>query len=165
MAKREQPTPGLRIVAAAKLLKAAVLFSIALGVRRLLHNPDIVDALTHLARAVRVDPDNRIVHAVLTRITGLSPRQLQALELGTFLYAALYATEGIGLALRLRWAEYLTVISTALFLPLEIYELLHRFRWIKLAVLAANLAILWYLVSQIRRKPPSDPPPAPPPKD
>jgi hypothetical protein len=34
--------------------------------------------------------------------------------------------EGVGLWLRKRWAEWLTVIATSLLVPFEIYELIHR---------------------------------------
>jgi uncharacterized membrane protein (DUF2068 family) len=48
-----------------------------------------------------------------------------ALSVGTFFYGGLFATEGIDLLLRKRWAEYFTIITTSLFIPLEIYEIVH----------------------------------------
>ena len=54
--------------------------------------------------------------------------------------------------MRKHWAEYLTVISTALFVPLEIYELFERFTLIRLSVLAINLGIVWYLVVRLKRE-------------
>jgi uncharacterized membrane protein (DUF2068 family) len=60
-------------------------------------------------------------------------------------------TEGIGLALRKRWAEYLTIISTASLLPLEVYEILKRASAPKIVVLLANIAIVVYLVLEVRR--------------
>ena len=55
-------------------------------------------------------------------------------------------TEGIGLWLRQYWAEWFTVIATGSLIPLELYETLLRFGWIKLATLLANVAIVAYLV-------------------
>jgi uncharacterized membrane protein (DUF2068 family) len=62
-------------------------------------------------------------------------------------------TEGAGLALRRRWAEYFTIIITASFLPLEIYELVHRVTGVKVVVMAINLAILVFLIARVRRGP------------
>ena len=54
---------------------------------------------------------------------------------------SLLLTEGIGLLMRKHWAEYFTVISTAVFIPLEVYEIFHRFTLTKVGVLAVNVAI------------------------
>ena len=50
-----------------------------------------------------------------------------ALEAGPRTYPGrLFVVEGIGLLLHKRWAEYFTVITTGLLMPIEIYELVHR---------------------------------------
>lgn len=149
MDRDERTASALMAIGVFKLLKAALLFTIALGLHHLLHR-DLEQSIVHWARAVRVDPENRFVHGIISGVSGVSPRKLEALSLGTFLYGALFATEGIGLLLRKRWAEYLTVISTALLLPVEVYELFHRFRWPKVIVLVLNVAIVAYLIWQLR---------------
>ena len=52
----------------------------------------------------------------------------------------------IGLWYQRRWAEYLTFIATALFLPLEFFELTRRVSALRLVALVINLAIVAYLV-------------------
>jgi uncharacterized membrane protein (DUF2068 family) len=61
-------------------------------------------------------------------------------------YAAIFATEGIGLWLHKYWAEWFTVIATGSLIPLELYESIHRFGWLKLAALVANILIVIYLI-------------------
>ena len=72
--------------------------------------------------------------------------------MGTFLYAGLFTTEGIGLLLRKRWAEYFTIVTTGGLIPLEIYELWRHFTAAKTVVALINLAIVWYLVSRVRSR-------------
>jgi uncharacterized membrane protein (DUF2068 family) len=67
-----------------------------------------------------------------------------------FVYASLLFTEGIGLWLQKRWAEYLTAIGTALLIPLEVYEIYERFTWVRIAILALNIFIVWYLVTRLK---------------
>jgi uncharacterized membrane protein (DUF2068 family) len=100
----------------------------------------------------RLDPDNQHIHAVLARIFRVTPKQLRELSVGTFVYASIFLTEGTGLLMRKHWAEYLTLISTGLFIPLEVYELAHRFTPIRLVVLLLNFATVWYLAVRIRRR-------------
>ena len=71
-----------------------------------------------------MDPDNRFIHRGLLRIFNITPKQLKDLSVGTFVYAGIFLTEGAGLVARKHWAEYaMTLISTGLFIPLEVYEI------------------------------------------
>jgi uncharacterized membrane protein (DUF2068 family) len=67
-------------------------------------------------------------------------------------YAGVLLTEGVGLWLRQRWAEYFTVIVTASFVPLELYEIVRHVTVTRVIVLAVNLAIVGYLVARLRRE-------------
>jgi uncharacterized membrane protein (DUF2068 family) len=65
------------------------------------------------------------------------------------LYALIEIVEGVGLWAAKRWAEYLTVVATAAFLPLEVYELTEKVSWVKLVTLAINiLAVLYILLAK-----------------
>jgi uncharacterized membrane protein (DUF2068 family) len=132
-----------------KLFKAVLLFGIAVGAMRLLHK-DLARTALHWVQVLRVDPDNRFVHGLLAKIFRLTPTQLKELSLGTFIYAGLFTTEGIGLLLRKRWAEYFTIVTTGGLLPLEIFELARHFTIARLAVAFVNVLIVWYLVVRVR---------------
>jgi uncharacterized membrane protein (DUF2068 family) len=114
-------------------------------------------------REVKLDPQNHHIHTAIEKLTGVSRRQLQAFSVGTLIYASLFYIEGIGLLFRKRWAEYMTVITTAVFLPLEIYEVTRHFSAVKFAVLIANAAVVAYLIVRLWRTRPSSagPPEAP----
>ena len=60
--------------------------------------------------------------------------------------------EGTGLWLDKLWAEYLTVIATALLLPLELYELVRKPTALKAGGIAVNVAIVVYLILVLRRR-------------
>lgn len=61
-------------------------------------------------------------------------------------YAALEATEMVGLWFARRWAEYLTFVATLVFVPLEVYELTKSVTTLKVTGLVLNLAIATYLL-------------------
>ena len=139
----------LLLIGLFKLFKAILLVFVGVGAHHYLHR-DLASSVGHWVNVLRVDPDNRYIHGLLTHIFAITPKQLRELSIGTFVYAALLGTEGIGLLMRKHWAEYFTVISTALLIPLEIYELAKRLTAIKVGVLAINVAIVWYLVARLR---------------
>ena len=72
------------------------------------------------------------------------------LGISAIVYAALEATEGVGLAMRRRWAEYLTVIATGILIPYEAYEVIMHPTLFKVGALLLNLAVVGYLAYRKR---------------
>jgi len=148
---RKKRNRWLELIAVYKLLQAALLVSVAVGVLKLLHK-DVADVLTNLAMGLRMNPEGRLVGFLLDKAALLNDHRLRQISLCLFGYAALGLLEGIGLMLEKVWAEYLTAIITASFLPLEIFELIHRVTWFRIGLLVANLAVLAYLVWHLIRR-------------
>ena len=141
----------LLLIAIFKLFKGNLLIAVGIGALKLLHR-DIAATVMQWVNILRVDPDNRLIHGVLTRALGVSPNQLKALSAGTFIYAGLLLTEGMGLLLRKRWAEYFTIITTGGLIPLELYEISKHMSAGKVMVFLFNVAIVVYLVVRVRRR-------------
>jgi uncharacterized membrane protein (DUF2068 family) len=131
------------------LVKALLLVAVAIGAIRFLHK-DLAAAVMHWVQVLRIDPDNALIHRMLAKIFRVTPKQLKELSVGTFLYAGLFTTEGLGLLLRKRWAEYFTIFTTGGLIPLEIYELWRHLTIAKAAVLLVNILIVWYLAARVR---------------
>jgi uncharacterized membrane protein (DUF2068 family) len=75
---------------------------------------------------------------------------ISLLAISALVYAALEATEGVGLAMRRRWAEYLTVIATGILIPYEAYEVIMHPTLFKVGALLLNLAVVGYLAYRKR---------------
>ena len=138
-------------IAIFKLFKGVLLLVVGIGALKLLHR-DVGEVVSHWVDVLRVDPDNRFIHRLLVRALSLTPKQLEAASAGTFIYSGLLLTEGFGLLLRKRWAEYFTIVTTAGLFPLEVYEINRRLTASKIVVLLVNVAIVIYLIVQVRRK-------------
>lgn len=140
----------ISLIAAFKLVKGMMLILIGFGAIHFIHR-DVADSVQHYADIFRVDPENHYLNMVLIKSSLVTDRQLEEISLATFLYAGLFLTEGVGLLLRKKWAEYFTVIVTGSFIPLEVYELFHHPSASKVVVILINLAIIVYLVVRLRR--------------
>jgi uncharacterized membrane protein (DUF2068 family) len=141
---------GLRLIAAFKIFKGLTLLAVAIGALKLLHK-DMAAQTERWIEVLRVDPHNHYIHWVFEKLSILDARKLKELSVGTLFYSALFLTEGIGLALRKRWAEYFTIVSTSLFIPLEVYELAKRVTLAKGILVLVNAGIVAYLVMELRR--------------
>jgi len=149
-AQRHAHSRGLLLVAAFKLFKGFFLLAVAFGARHLLSQNLSADA-EHLMDLLRIDPHNHYIHLLLEKIAKIDPRKLRELRAGTFFYATMFLIEGTGLALRQRWAEYVTIVSTSSLIPIEVYDLLQRYSPAKIAFLFINVIVVVYLVFELRR--------------
>jgi uncharacterized membrane protein (DUF2068 family) len=89
----------------------------ALALLTMIHK-DVGDVLNEAVLRLHVDPDNWYVHTLITRLSGTTPRQLEAVSAESLLYASLRYVEGLGLLWRQRWAAYVTVIEQRPSFPL-----------------------------------------------
>lgn len=142
----------LRLIALFKLCKATILVAVGLGALHLTHDANAVDALTHLAARLGLAPGGRYLDHALARFANLPPREFRELGIGSFIYAALFLTEGLGLWLTRPWAEWFTAIITGSLVPLEIFEICRHPTVAKVIVLLLNAAVVLYLVLRIRRE-------------
>jgi uncharacterized membrane protein (DUF2068 family) len=146
---RAKPRKGIWLIVVFKLLKGAILLAVGIGALSLLHE-DVASQVTHWIQAFNVDPENHFIHALIRKLWAVDDKKLVAVSAGTFFYAALVLTEGIGLALHKKWAEYFTIFVTASLVPLEVYELVQKFSFMKIGVIAINIAVVVYLALGLR---------------
>lgn len=142
---------GLRLIAGFKLVQGLLLALVGTGLWILItKDPDA--EVAHWLAALQIDTDNDFIRRLLSRLDAMSPVKFQRLGIGAFIYAGLLITEGTGLLLQKRWAEFLTILVTGSFLPFELLEVAKHFTLAPLALLIANGAIVWYLVGALMGK-------------
>jgi uncharacterized membrane protein (DUF2068 family) len=139
----------VRLIALFKLLKGIFLIAVGVAALKLLHT-DIASMVEDWARLLGFLQNSRFLGRALSAAAALTPDRVRDVIVGSSLYGGLFLTEGIGLWLLKRWAMWFTVIITASFLPIEIYELAHHPSAGKAALLAVNLALVGYLIRRIR---------------
>ena len=140
----------IRLIGLFKLLKGILLIAVGVGALRMIHS-DVTDIATQDRHAkLGLDPGGRHVGKFLLGTANLTPDKIRALGVGSFVYAALFLTEGIGLSMAKRWAEWFSVIITSSLVPFEIYEIYRHPTVLKFGALLVNLAVVAYLVYRIR---------------
>jgi uncharacterized membrane protein (DUF2068 family) len=151
--RSERSIRVLRLIALLKFAKAALLLAIGLGALGLL-DPDMAARAQRWATAMAMGSDRQLVQWLVRHAVSLPPARLEELGIGAFLYAGLFGTEGVGLWMGRRWAEYLTIVATGSFIPLEAVELARRVTAVRAGALILNLAVVIYLIAHLRRSRP-----------
>src|ERR1700759_2878408 len=124
-----------------KLLEAALLIILGIGALKLLHK-DLVDVVTQFIIDIGRDPEGHFANLILDKVALIDPHRLKQISIAISAGSPLHIIEGVGLVLRKTWAEYVTLILTASFLPWEVIEIVRHATWIKVGLLVLNLAVL-----------------------
>ncbi len=138
----------LVLIAVYKLLQALLFAAIGVGTLRLLHK-DIGDLFADLADWLRFNPEARIVHYLLEKASLINDPILRRIGVAALCYAGISLVEGIGLYLEKTWAELLTLVITASFLPWELFEVIRLHTPFRAALLAINIGVFLYLVKLV----------------
>lgn len=143
-------TPAVRLITIERFIKAAVLIIggivlLVVGARSNLHH---IVAVIQSQLDLSADRSwwSRLFENTLERIGGLSRTHTHFVAIGAILYGCLEAVEGFGLLFRRRWAEYLVLVATAAFVPIELEELIRKPSLFKAGALAVNLLIIIYFI-------------------
>ncbi|MHB8572626.1 MAG: DUF2127 domain-containing protein [Candidatus Dormibacteria bacterium] len=138
----------LRYLVVERGAKGVVLLGLAVFL--LLRRDNLAGLADQLEAQLNLDAGSGVVRATLERATdwlgAVRPSLAVQIAGAATLYGLLELTESVGLALRRRWAEYLTALATAFFVPFEAYELAVRLTVFRLAALLVNVAAVVYLV-------------------
>ena len=155
MEKPPRPPPRrhefepLRWIGAYKLLKAALAIVGGLLVLRLAGR-DLPAIALHWMGRLDIDPESHAGVFLLRKVTAIKATRIHSLAIWLFAYVPIAITEGIGLMRRKFWAEWLTVITTAALIPIEVREVFRYATWARVLVLELNLLVVAYLIVRIR---------------
>lgn len=131
---------GLAAIAVLKLVKGLLLLLLGLGLIKLVH-AETATLFALLIEALHLNADSRLIHMLVLKVDALQPHSVLVAGLVSLGYAGLMLVEGFGLWLEYSWAAYLTVVSTSLLIPVELYELIEQVTLLRVGALLLNLII------------------------
>jgi len=139
------------VIGSFKLFKGLLFVLLGFGALKLVHR-DIVDLLAHWLIDMHFDPESKFVNIVLDKVALIDAHRMRQISIFIFCYAGLDFIEGTGLVLEKTWAEYLTLVLTASFLPWEFFEILRRPTWVKAVLIVVNVLVVAYLIFYVQRR-------------
>jgi uncharacterized membrane protein (DUF2068 family) len=136
----------LRLIAIFKIGKGVLLLVLGVSLLFLNARTGWMDGLSNwIADEILLKhskPVAFLLHKLQVVIVG---GMLRATALLALFYAVILLTEGIGVYMQQRWAEFLMIFATATLIPIEIRHLWHRPGLVGVLILLANCFIVWFL--------------------
>lgn len=148
----------LRFLAVERGVRGLLILALAYGVYRFSNAQETLSRvfkedlplLRPLADKLGYNLEESAVVSTLRTALDAKHSTLIMIALGLTAYGLIQVIEAVGLWLLKRWGEYFAVISTSIFLPIEIYELIERVTVTRVGALLINVAAVVYLLMSKR---------------
>jgi uncharacterized membrane protein (DUF2068 family) len=150
IAEPKKRAPTLYAIILIKLLKGGLFLSMAIVAYTLSDN-DLPLEYRHLLHHLRLNPERKFFSELALKVGTLTQANVLWVAAGTAVYSLFSWVEGVGLMFRVSWAGWMAIGESAFFIPIEIFELLHRYSTTVLVILLLNILIVWYLFANRER--------------
>ena len=138
-------TDGLRAVAVYEAAKGLLVLVAGFGVLAFMRD-DLQRYAEGLVEHLHLNPAKGYPRIFIDAAANVSDARLWMLAGFALIYAIVRWVEAYGLWRGKRWAEWFAVLSGAIYVPAELYSVLHRVTPMKICVLAVNIGIVAYLI-------------------
>jgi len=135
---------GIKTVALLEAGKAAVVVVAGLGILSLIHR-DLHAIATHLVAGLHLNPAKKYPRIFIDAADKLTDARLWTLAGLAMIYALCRGIEAYGLWRERAWAEWFALVTGAIYLPFEIYELYQGVNGFKVVAVIVNLVIVAWL--------------------
>jgi uncharacterized membrane protein (DUF2068 family) len=139
------PRAGLCSVAVFEAMKGVLVIAAACGLLTLLHK-DTADEAARLAERLHLSPEGHVSQVLLRAASNVTDAKLWAAAAAAVMYSVVRFIEAYGLWNGRIWAEWFALLSGAMYLPWEMYEVMAHFSPTHSILLACNLAIVLYML-------------------
>ena len=112
----------------------------------LLIHKDVYAIAARLITFTHLNPASKYPQIFLDAVNSLHDSRLVLLALGAAAYSALHLVEAYGLFYCRAWAEVLAACSGAIYVPVEVFELVRHATALRGSILAANVAVVSIMV-------------------
>jgi len=154
LSSQRSPCSGdgaIRLIAAFEGLKGALVLAVGFALLGYIH-ADLESFCEDLVRNLHLNPARGVPRIFIASASRVPDSQMSLLVLGAVLYAIVRFIEAFGLWHQRAWAEWFALISCAVYLPIELYELSRGISALKVILLLVNVLVVGYLWLVLRRQ-------------
>ncbi len=140
-AEHRRRLQALRTIAVLELAKGIAVMAAAIS----LYWVDPTDVVGAFLDFLHISPDHHLAQMLLRSADVLSSASMWSVILLACLYSGLRFAEAFGLWNARAWAEWIALVSGAIYIPFEVFKLAHRANLLHASILLINLAIVAYM--------------------
>jgi len=132
---------ALRTIALMEFAKGVAVLAAAVS----LYWVDPTDVVGSFLDFLHISPDHHLAQLLLRSADSLSNASLWSVILLACLYSGLRFAEAFGLWRARVWAEWVALVSGAIYIPFEVYKMAHRVSILHVSILLINLSVVAFM--------------------
>jgi uncharacterized membrane protein (DUF2068 family) len=132
---------ALRTVATMEFAKGVAVLAAAIS----LYWVDPTDVIGAFLDFLHISPDHHMAQMLLRSADFLNNASMWWVILVACVYSALRFAEAFGLWRARPWAEWIALVSGAMYIPFEVVKLARHVSWFHVSILLINLAVVAYM--------------------
>ena len=149
------PTPGnfslsIRAIAIVEGFKGLLVLLAGFGLLSLIHH-DVGRFAAGLVRHSHLNPASHYPQIFIKAAESVTDSRLWFLALAALIYSGVRLIEAYGLWYRRTWAEIFAIVTGAIYLPIEVYEIVERVTAVRITIFMVNVLIVAILIYQRMR--------------
>lgn len=125
--------------------KGILVLAVGLGIHTMAGH-DLRHAAESLVRHLHLNPASEVPNSIIVAASSLTDSRLTLLALGALIYSMVRFIEAFGLWRGMLWTKWFALVSGAIYLPFEMYEVIKHSNSLSISVLLVNLLIVGYMV-------------------
>ena len=148
--KHDANLPVLRGIATLEVTKGMIVLLAAVGILLMVGREDPWDIADGLLKLLHISADHHFAQVFLDWADSLTTAKIWTVAAAALSYSVLRFIEAYGLWYARAWAEWIALVSGTLYLPFEIYKLIHKQNLFHVSVLLINLAVVFYMAYALK---------------
>jgi uncharacterized membrane protein (DUF2068 family) len=135
---------GLRAVALLEAFKGIISLLVGFGIHALAGH-DLRQIAESIVSYTHLNPSSNLPSVFINAVSNLSDSNMTLIAIGAFIYSLVRLVEAYGLWRGLVWTEWFALVSGAIYLPFEIYEIVFHNSILGVCVFLINVLVVWYM--------------------
>jgi uncharacterized membrane protein (DUF2068 family) len=142
-------TRSIQFIALLEATKGALVLLAGFGVFGLIHGGAQLK-IEELVRHFHLNPASRFPQIFVKLADNANDSTFWLLACAAFMYSVLRFVEAFGLWCERCWAKWFGIVTGAVYIPIEVYELFHSITWPKVTLLSVNTICVICLARTLR---------------
>jgi uncharacterized membrane protein (DUF2068 family) len=148
--ERKVTRSGLHVVAVFEASKGGLVLLAGCGLLAFIHR-DLHEAAVQLVKALHFNPARHYPSVFIDAADRVTDQQLWVMAFSALMYSLVRFAEAYGLWKQQQWAEWFGLLSGAMYIPVELFEVTRHPGWAKMTVLLVNVVVVGYLADVLAR--------------
>ena len=142
---------GLKAIAVLEAFKGLLALMVAVGIH-MLAGRNLQQVAESIVSHAHLNPASHLPSIFIHALSSVSASNMSLIAIGALAYTVIRLIEAYGLWNGLVWTEWFALVSGAIYIPFEVYEILFHTSILGVGVFVINVIVVWYMANLLLRQ-------------